>query len=74
MAEKTGKKKRARIVVKKEWCKSCRICVEFCPRNVLAMKDGYPEVVDLEACTQCQLCELLCPDFAIEVFDEGDLD
>ncbi|MDZ7262338.1 MAG: 4Fe-4S binding protein [candidate division KSB1 bacterium] len=55
------------IEINKSWCKGCAICVEFCPRKVLAMKGAYPEVVDLEACTACQLCEVLCPDFAITV-------
>jgi 2-oxoglutarate ferredoxin oxidoreductase subunit delta len=70
MAEKTAKKKKkSRIVVKKEWCKSCAICVEFCPRDVLVMRDGYPEVANIENCILCQMCELRCPDFAIEVFE-----
>ena len=70
MAEKTTAKKKSHIEVKKAWCKSCGICVEFCPKGVLAMKGGYPVVVDPEACTQCLLCELRCPDFAIEVIQE----
>jgi 2-oxoglutarate ferredoxin oxidoreductase subunit delta len=55
------------ITVVRAWCKSCAICVEFCPKDVLAMKDGYPEVVDLAACNRCQLCDVRCPDFAITV-------
>lgn len=49
-------------------CKGCRLCVAFCPRDVLALDDeltvtpGNPD-----ACTGCRLCEQLCPDFAIEV-------
>lgn len=57
------------IRVKREWCKSCEICVEFCPTNVLAMRNGYPETVNLGACTGCMLCEIRCPDFAITVKD-----
>lgn len=56
------------IEINEEWCKGCSICVEFCPKKVLAMnRRGKPEVVDLEACTRCQLCDLRCPDFAIAV-------
>lgn len=54
-----------RIEVKKEWCKSCGICVAVCPRHVLEMQDGFPVVVKIEACTACELCETHCPDFAI---------
>jgi len=65
MTEK--EKKLPTISIKKEWCKSCEICVEFCPTDVLAMNGAYPEVVNLEACTACGLCEIRCPDFAITV-------
>jgi len=57
-----------------ERCKGCRFCVEFCPRQVLAMSDrfnskGYhiPIVIAEERCTDCKMCELLCPEFAIYV-------
>ncbi len=60
-------KKQVQINIIKEWCKSCEICVEVCPRDVLEMKDFIANVKDLSECTGCMLCELLCPDFAIEV-------
>ncbi|MBA7649609.1 hypothetical protein ES703_57406 [subsurface metagenome] len=49
------------------WCKSCEICVAFCPKNVLAMENGKPKVINPDACTGCQLCEIYCPDFALKV-------
>ena len=49
------------------WCKGCAICVEFCPKKVLAMEDNHAVVVDVQACNRCQLCDLRCPDFAITV-------
>ena len=62
-----------------ERCKGCGICVEFCPRNLLAMSErtnskGYhiPKVVDDRSCINCGLCALLCPDFAIFVEDGGE--
>ena len=59
------------IEINEQWCKGCGICVEFCPKKVLAMnRRGKPEVIDLESCTKCQLCDLRCPDFAITV-EEG---
>ncbi len=56
----------------RERCKGCGFCVEYCPKDVLALSEefnqkGYhpPEVVDAEGCVNCHLCEMICPDFAI---------
>jgi len=58
----------------KELCKGCGFCVEFCPRKVLELSDGYnkkgyhpPTAVKPDACVSCGLCELICPEFAIYV-------
>ena len=52
-------------------CKSCQLCVSFCPRGVLALDDDLAVIpINPDACTGCRLCEQLCPDFAIEV-DRG---
>lgn len=53
------------LIVEKDWCKGCGICVAFCPKNVLEIKDGKVVISDLEACIQCGQCELRCPDYAI---------
>jgi len=53
------------------WCKSCGICVDFCPNSVLVSdEEANPKVVNKEACTKCKLCELRCPDFAIDIKEE----
>ena len=31
-------KKSISIEVKKEWCKGCELCVNFCPKKVLIME------------------------------------
>ncbi len=54
------------IVIKKNWCKKCYICVEFCPVTVFKIdKEGYPDPVDLPKCIECRMCINLCPDFAV---------
>jgi len=65
-------KKEPEIRINEAWCKSCEICVQFCPRHVLEMGKFYPTVAHIEKCTACKLCELLCPDFAIEVIKPGE--
>ncbi len=58
-----------------ERCKQCMLCVEFCPRGVLAVSDEtnsrgfYPVVMrDEEKCTGCGVCALVCPSVCIEVY------
>ncbi|WP_455382636.1 4Fe-4S dicluster domain-containing protein [Salinispira pacifica] len=54
------------LVVNRNWCKGCRICVAFCPQDVLEL-DGEEKVViaRIGDCAYCGLCELRCPDLAI---------
>ncbi|NLN15014.1 MAG: 4Fe-4S binding protein [Tissierellia bacterium] len=59
------------LILNKEWCKGCWICVEFCPKQVLDMKDGKCQIVNLEDCIYCQLCEIRCPDNAIYIKTVG---
>ena len=66
----TVKKKRKviRIDIFKVWCKSCGICVAFCPSGALGKNEmNQPVVTNLEKCTDCGWCEIHCPDFAISV-------
>lgn len=54
------------IHIIKEFCKGCGICVEFCPKDVLALGSDFKvNAVNPEACNGDKLCELRCPDFAI---------
>ncbi|MBW2030431.1 MAG: 4Fe-4S binding protein [Deltaproteobacteria bacterium] len=80
MAKKTRKGK---IVIDRELCKGCHICIHFCPNKLIAVseklnKKGYhpAEFVgdNVEAqekhCTGCTMCAIVCPDVAIEVYRE----
>ena len=62
---------RGRVLIRRERCKGCEFCVEFCPQNVLALSREfnakgyhYPVVVQ-DACVDCKLCTCLCPEYAI---------
>jgi 2-oxoglutarate ferredoxin oxidoreductase subunit delta len=66
------RKRKASVEVNEAWCKGCRICVEFCPKDVFEMQGLKAVVKDQEACILCHQCEMLCPDFAIEVHEITD--
>jgi 2-oxoglutarate ferredoxin oxidoreductase subunit delta len=66
MADALEKKKE--IIIDRELCKGCRICVAFCPEKVLELDDEEKViVVSPEKCNACRLCEFRCPDVAIEL-------
>jgi 2-oxoglutarate ferredoxin oxidoreductase subunit delta len=75
-----AKKKKSRLHIHEDYCKSCRLCVDFCPRRVLEMTTdrlnvkGLPFVlcVHPDACNGCQTCVTVCPDAVIDLFEEVD--
>jgi 2-oxoglutarate ferredoxin oxidoreductase subunit delta len=64
-----------RVVINEARCKGCELCVQFCPRKIIVMRDtrnarGYrpAAVVEMDKCTACGTCAQMCPDVVIEVF------
>lgn len=64
-----------KVLIDKERCKGCELCITTCPRTVLVMSDdinrsGYHYSVyqQKEKCTSCTFCAIICPDVCIEVY------
>lgn len=69
------KKTEAYIIILQERCKSCKFCVEACPRDCIVIgsainAQGYhsAKFEGEGRCTGCCLCAEVCPDTAIEVY------
>ncbi len=65
----------AKLSFKTDFCKGCSLCVNACPKNVLAIskdkinaKGHHPvEAVNPDACVGCASCAIMCPDCIITV-------
>lgn len=65
----------AKVEIKGEYCKSCRLCINVCPKQVLFVgkqtnKMGYDavEMDESKGCIGCKMCATMCPEGAIEVY------
>ncbi len=68
-------KSKGSIIVDKERCKGCEICVLACPTGVISLarevnSKGYhfAYMENPEACTGCTNCAVVCPDGVITVY------
>lgn len=65
----------AKITVNEKLCKGCELCVNACPKKIIALdrstinaKGYHPaHCIDDSQCTGCTSCALTCPDVAITV-------
>lgn len=69
---------KGRIVVDKERCKGCAVCVVSCPFDVIALTKevngkGYHfcYMVNPDACTGCASCAHICPDSCITIYRQA---
>ncbi|WP_045523127.1 4Fe-4S dicluster domain-containing protein [Neobacillus niacini] len=63
------------VVFKEDNCKSCGLCVQVCPTNVIFLADylngkGYrpAAVIDQDNCISCAKCAQICPDSVVSVY------
>ena len=65
----------AMIFVNEDICKGCGLCIDACPKKILAIskehmnKKGYypARCINMEGCVGCAFCATICPDVAITV-------
>ncbi len=65
----------ATLTFKTEKCKGCGLCINACPKGVLALasdkinaKGHHPiEAVNPDKCIGCAFCATMCPDCIIKV-------
>jgi 2-oxoglutarate ferredoxin oxidoreductase subunit delta len=67
--------RKGKIIIDRELCKGCLLCIRACPVKVLAQSlapnasGSYPtEAVHPEKCIACGNCYEVCPDVCIEVY------
>lgn len=67
-----------RVLVERDRCKGCELCVRACPQQILAMSKeintkGYffAEVAQPHRCIGCRMCAITCPDVAITIGLQG---
>lgn len=64
------------VVINEDRCKGCALCVDACPKDVLALAErkvnvhGYPyvEAIKADDCIGCASCGIVCPDGCITVY------
>ncbi|PZM96672.1 MAG: ferredoxin [Actinobacteria bacterium] len=74
MSERGARRRsRGTVVIDKDRCKGCELCIDACPPRVLVMSTEvnamgyrYPQLTP--GCTGCTACHLVCPDFVFSVY------
>lgn len=67
--EKTGDWSVFKPLVKKELCRKCMICLDFCPDGAIYETEGLIGI-DYDYCKGCGICTNECPYKAIEMAEE----
>lgn len=68
--------KKGKVIIDRELCKGCLLCLRACPVKVLETdtelnsSGSYPsKAVHEEKCIACGNCYEVCPDVCIEIFE-----
>lgn len=55
------------LVLDREKCTGCGMCLNVCPHNVFSLEGGKVVISDRKACMECGACKMNCPLEAISV-------
>lgn len=55
------------LMLDRDKCSGCGVCIDVCPHNVLALSERKVEIIDKDACMECGACANNCPVQAINV-------
>ena len=55
------------LAIDESHCTGCSLCIDVCPRAVLAIEHKKVRVADRDACIECGACQQNCPFQAISV-------
>lgn len=65
---------KGQVIIDKERCKECSLCITACPHDVLKISselnfNGYHpvEAYQPEKCTGCTMCAIICPDLVLTI-------
>ncbi|MBR7081240.1 MAG: 4Fe-4S binding protein [Oscillospiraceae bacterium] len=69
-------KKNFKVVFDRDRCKGCELCINACPKSILALdssvnnKGYHPAcIVDQPECIGCSGCAIMCPDCCISIYE-----
>ena len=69
------------VVIDRERCKGCGVCVEACPVDVLKLAPGvngmgyhYSMMAAPDRCIGCASCAIVCPDSCLVVYRQKNPD
>jgi len=65
----------SKLKFRRDACKGCNVCINFCPKALLAPDPDYLNrngvhpitVTDETQCIGCKNCAIMCPDGVIDV-------